>query len=79
MKKRPKQGTSVRRKHINPKQLRDLEAAIGGLEQKIEEISRKLENPLEASELITELGEKYVSLQKELNTKWDEWNGLFAD
>jgi ATP-binding cassette subfamily F protein 3 len=78
-KKQSNKRKSIKRKHINPKQLRDLEAVISGLEEEIEETSRKLENPLEASESITELGEKYVDLQKELNTKWDEWKALFED
>jgi ATP-binding cassette, subfamily F, member 3 len=64
-------------KRINPKKLRDLEAAISNLEESLAEIGKKLENPLEATESIADLGEKYVLLQAELDMKWDEWRALF--
>ena len=66
-------------KRINPNQLRKLEAAISKLEEALAEAGKKLENPIEASESIAELGERYVSLQAELDAKWDEWHALFED
>jgi ATP-binding cassette subfamily F protein 3 len=48
-------------KRINPGQLRELEAAISNLEDALAEAGKKLENPIEASESIAELGERYVS------------------
>jgi ATP-binding cassette subfamily F protein 3 len=66
-------------KRINPRQLRELEAAINNLEKTLVEAGKKLENPIEASESIVELGERYVSLQTELDEKWEEWHALFED
>ena len=78
-KKSPPSSSSENKKskRINPKQLRDLEAAISDLEESLAETGKKLENPLEATESIADLGEKYVSLQKELDAKWDAWRALF--
>ena len=78
-KKSPPSSSSENKKskRINPKQLRDLEAAISDLEESLAETGEKLENPLEATESIADLGEKYVSLQKELDAKWDAWRALF--
>ncbi|MDO9545493.1 MAG: ABC-F family ATP-binding cassette domain-containing protein [Pelolinea sp.] len=64
---------------INPRRLRELEAAISDLEETLAEIGKKLENPIEASESIADLGEKYVSLEKELDQKWHEWHALFEN
>ena len=66
-------------KRINPSLLRELEAAISSLEDALAEAGKKLENPIEASESIAELGERYVSLQAELDAKWEEWHALFVD
>jgi len=66
-------------KRINKKQLRDLEATINNLEEALLEAGKKLEKPIEASESIAELGERYVSLQTELDQKWEEWKALFED
>jgi len=66
-------------KRINKKQLRDLEAAINNLEEALLDAGKKLEKPIEASESIAKLGERYVSLQTELDQKWEEWNALFED
>jgi len=66
-------------KRINPRQLRELEAAISNLEEALDEAGKMLENPIEASESIAELGERYVSLQTELDEKWEQWHGLFSD
>jgi len=66
-------------KRINKKQLRDLEAAINNLEEALLEAGKKLEKPIEASESIAELGERYVSLQTELDQKWEEWKALFEN
>ncbi len=66
-------------KRINQKRLRELEAAIDNLEGELAEAGKKLEKPIEASESIAELGERYVSLQTELDEKWDAWHVLFED
>ena len=66
-------------KRINPRRLRELEAAISDLEEALDEAEKMLENPIEASVSIAELGERYVSLQTELDEKWEQWHGLFSD
>ncbi len=66
-------------KRISPGQLRELEATINHLEGVLAETGKKLENPLEASESIADLGERYVSLQTELDEKWEQWHALFSD
>ena len=66
-------------KRINPGQLRELEAAISDLEGALTEAGKKLENPIKASESIAELGKRYVSLQTELDQKWEQWHALFED
>jgi len=66
-------------KRINQKRLRELEAAINNLEDALAEAGKKLEKPIEASESIAELGERYVSLQIETDEKWKEWHALFED
>ena len=56
-----------------------MEAEINSLEDALAETGKKLEKPIEASESIAEMGEMYVSLQTELDEKWEEWNALFKD
>jgi len=68
-----------RSKRINPRLLRELEAAIAGLEEEIAVVSRKLEHPLEVSESVEDLGKQYVRLQGALDAKWHEWHALFED
>ena len=66
-------------KHINKKMLKDMEEQISLLEAQMAEIGKKLENPLQTSQPIAELGEKYVALQKALDAKWKEWRAFFGD
>ena len=42
-------------------------------------VEKKLENPLEISESVSDLGEKYVSLKEKLDASWLEWEDLFSD
>ena len=81
VKKKTHQGKQEKKKsrRINPRQLRELEAAINNLEGALAEAGKKLENPIEASESIADLGERYVSLQTELDEKWEQWHALFSD
>ena len=66
-------------KRINPRVLRELEAAISDLEEQIALVSKKLEHPLQASESVEALGKEYVRLQAALDAKWQEWHDLFED
>ena len=66
-------------KRLNPRVLRELEAHISKLEDQIKEVSHKLENPLKATESVSELGRRYVDLKKELDSSWIAWENLFSD
>ncbi|MBM3137300.1 MAG: ABC-F family ATP-binding cassette domain-containing protein [Chloroflexi bacterium] len=68
-----------KKKSINPRVLRNLEEKISRLEEEIEIVSGKLENPLDAVESISDLGEQYNTLKKALDEKWNEWESLFQD
>ncbi len=68
-----------KKKSINPRTLRDLEEKISRLEEELEVVSGKLENPLDAVESISDLGEQYNTLKKALDEKWIEWESLFQD
>ncbi len=70
---------SVKKKRINPNVLRKLEEQISTLEEQLEEVTRKLEHPLEINDSVADLGEKYVELQNDIEAKWQEWNDLFSD
>ena len=76
---RKKSNENVNKKHINPGVLRELEEQISTLEEQLEEVTRKLEHPLEINDSVAELGEQYVELQNALDKKWQEWNDLFLD
>ena len=75
----PARQEKKKSKRINSRKMRELEAVINNLEGALVEVGKKLENPIEASESIADLGERYVSLQTELDEKWDEWHALFLD
>ena len=66
-------------KHLNPRLLREMEARISELEDQIKEVSHKLENPLEATESVSELGRQYVELKNELDSRWEAWEKIFSD
>ncbi len=66
-------------KRLNPRLLRELEAHISDLEDQIKEVSHKLENPLNATESVAELGRRYVDLKNQLDSSWEAWESLFSD
>lgn len=66
-------------KRLNPRLLRELEAHISELEDQINEVGHKLENPWEATESISNLGKQYVELKDELDSSWEAWEKLFSD
>ena len=80
-KKSPPSKTAHQKKkgRVSQKYLRELETRINGLEEEIARVEKKLENPLEISESVSDLGEKYVSLMERLDAVWLEWEDLFSD
>lgn len=77
--KGPPRGRPASHQRINPRVLRDLEEHISRLEDELEQVSEKLENPLDITESISELGERYNLLKVALDEKWGEWEALFSD
>jgi len=73
------ESRQTRKKSINPRVLRELEEQISRLEEELEIVSGKLENPLEAVESISDLGAQYNTLKNALDEKWHEWESLFSD
>ncbi|MDK2980958.1 MAG: ATP-binding cassette, subfamily er 3 [Chloroflexota bacterium] len=69
----------AKKKSINPKVLRELEEQISTLEEQLEEVTRKLEHPLEVNESVADLGRQYNDVQEALERKWQTWNDLFLD
>jgi len=65
--------------YLSQKKLRELEEKINQIEEEMQCISNKLEQPLEASESVAELGDRYVALKEALDEKWMEWETLFSD
>jgi len=80
--RKPAKAASVelsRKKSINPRILRELEEQINRLEEQLNEVTGKLEHPLEVNESVADLGQQYVEIQNALDQKWQEWNDLFLD
>jgi ATP-binding cassette subfamily F protein 3 len=80
--RKPAKTASVemsRKKSINPRILRELEEQINRLEEQLNEVTGKLEHPLEVNESVADLGQQYVEIQNALDQKWQEWNDLFLD
>ena len=66
-------------KRLNPRFLRELEANISALEEELAEVGAKLENPLEATESVADLGSQYVSVKNRLDEAWEKWDALFRE
>ena len=66
-------------KRLNPRLLRELEANISTLEEELAEVGAKLENPLEATESVADLGSQYVSVKGRLDEAWEKWDALFRE
>ena len=59
-------------------QLQQLENQIADLEARLAEIGRKLENPLGNPAEVFKLSTEYESVQKEMDTKINDWELLQA-
>jgi ATP-binding cassette subfamily F protein 3 len=56
--------------------LQELENAIAGLDKKLAELGRELENPPADAGAVATLGREYASVQKEMDEKLAEWEKL---
>jgi ATP-binding cassette subfamily F protein 3 len=59
--------------------LQELENLITSLEQKLAEVSVRLENPPADASEVARLGEEYTRLQREMDEKLNEWERLQAE
>ncbi len=59
--------------------LQELENLITSLEQKLAEVSARLENPPADASEVARLGEEYTRLQREMDEKLNEWERLQAE
>jgi ATP-binding cassette subfamily F protein 3 len=57
-------------------QLQELENRIAALERQLAELSIKLENPPDDPAKVAQLGKQYASVQREMDEKLNEWEGL---
>jgi len=57
-------------------QLQELENHIAALERRLAELSVKLENPPSDPAKVAKLGKEYESVQREMDEKLNEWEGL---
>jgi ATP-binding cassette subfamily F protein 3 len=69
----PKETKEERRRQAK---MQELENQIADIEAKLAEISRKLENRAIDPGEVVKLGKEYQSVQKEMDSKLAEWEGL---
>jgi len=74
--KRPSRSPDARAKRRRIAQMQELENQIAVLESQLAELGRQLENPPEDPMEVARLGEEYASIQREMDGKLGEWEGL---
>jgi ATP-binding cassette subfamily F protein 3 len=57
-------------------QMQELENQVAALEARLVELGRQLENPPKDPAGVARLGEEYASVQREMDAKLEEWEGL---
>jgi ATP-binding cassette subfamily F protein 3 len=58
--------------------MQEIENQIATLERQLAELSLKLENPPADPAKVAKLGREYESVQREMDEKLGEWEGLQA-
>jgi hypothetical protein len=71
-----KSSDSVKAERRRLAQLQELENQIAMLERQLAELSVKLENPPADPAKVAKLGREYESVQKQMDEKLGEWEGL---
>jgi hypothetical protein len=74
--RRQESSESVKMERRKKAQIQELENQVAALETKLAEIGRKLENRAADPAEIVRLGKEYQSVQKEMDAKLAEWEGL---
>jgi ATP-binding cassette subfamily F protein 3 len=76
--KRPSRSPDAKAERRRLAQVQELENQIAALERRLSELSIKLENPPSDPAKVAKLGKEYESLQREMDEKLGEWEGLQA-
>ncbi|MBN1454038.1 MAG: ABC-F family ATP-binding cassette domain-containing protein [Anaerolineales bacterium] len=74
--KRPSRSPNAKAERRRLAQLQELENQIAALERRLAELSTKLENPPTDPAKVAKLGKEYESVQREMDEKLGEWEGL---
>jgi len=74
--KRPSRSLEAKAERRRIAQMQELENQIAELESKLAGLGRQLENPPEDPVEVAKLGEEYASVQREMDEKLEEWEGL---
>jgi len=74
--KRPSRSPDAKAERRRIAQMQELENQIAELEGQLAELGKQLENPPADPAEVAKLGETYASVQREMDEKLDEWEGL---
>jgi len=74
--KRPSRSPEAKAERRRLAQMQELENQIAELESKLAELGKQLENPPDYSAEVAKLGKEYASVQREMDAKLEEWEGL---
>jgi ATP-binding cassette subfamily F protein 3 len=74
--KRPSRSTEAKAERRRIAQMQELENQIAELEGQLAELGKQLENPPTDPAEVAKLGKAYASIQREMDEKLGEWEGL---
>ena len=74
--KRPSKSPNAKAERRRIAQMQELENQIAELERQLAELSLKLENPPADPAKVAKLGREYASVQRQMDEKLGEWEGL---
>jgi len=74
--KRPSRSPDAKAERRRIAKMQELENQIAALEGKLAELGKQLENPPADPAEVAKLGETYASVQREMDEKLGEWEGL---
>ena len=74
--RRPSRSPDAKAERCRIAQMQELENQIAELEGQLAELGRQLENPPADPSQVAKLGEEYTSVQREMDEKLGEWEGL---
>ena len=74
--KRPSKSPDAKAERRRIAQMQELENQIAELEGQLAKLGRQLENPPADPAEVAKLGEEYASVQREMDEKLGEWEGL---